>query len=110
MLSTISASNAIHKHQKQLRCDDTDEASLRESADAMQTQSLTLRHAQTKIRLLAPAKTVDLANAVQLRVKNATTETRPAMSTAQHPENRATIAEARARLVARGKRDMALPR
>ena len=107
--SSYSASNAIHQHQKQLWRGD-DEASVQESADAMQAQELALRHAQTKIRLLAPAKTVDLADEVRLNVSHATRAVSPTITPEKHRQNRVAIAEARAKLIDRGKKDMALPR
>ena len=65
---------------------------------------------QTKIRLLAPARTVDLANEVRFRIKDAVQAASPTITVEQHERNRAIIAEARARLLDSAKKDMALPR
>lgn len=107
--ASYSASNAVHQYQKHL-WRGGDEASLRDAADAMRAQELALRHAQTKIRLLAPAKTVDLANEVRFRVKDAIRDAGSTITPEQHEQARVAIAEARTRMIASAKKDMALPR
>lgn len=107
--TSYMASHALHHHQKQLWAG-ADGSSLQASADEVNAQILALRHAQTKIRLLAPARTVDLANEVRFRVKDAVQAASPTITAEQHEQNRAIIAEARARLLGSAKKDMALPR
>jgi len=106
---SYSASNAVHQYQKHL-WQGGDDAALGHSADEMRAQELALRHAQTKIRLLAPTKTVNLADEVRFRVKDAMRDANPTVTPEQHKQGRAAIAEARLRLIASAKRNMALPR
>lgn len=107
--ASYAASQALHQHQKWL-WSDADASSLRASEDEMQAQVLELRHAQTKIRLLAPTRTVNLANEVRFRVKDAVQAVSPTITAEQHEQNRSIIAEARTRLIDAAKKNMALPR
>jgi hypothetical protein len=106
---SYSATAALHQYQKHLWQGGDDDA-LRDSADAMRAQEVALRHAQTKIRLLAPTKTVNLADEVRFRVKDAIRDAGPMIPAEAHEQGRAAIAEARARLIVSAKRNMALPR
>jgi MoxR-like ATPase len=106
---SYAASDALHHHQKQLWAG-AGESSLQASADEVSAQILALRHAQTKIRLLAPARTVNLANEVRFRVKDAVQAASPTTTAEQHEQDRVIIAEARARLLGSAKKYMALPR
>jgi hypothetical protein len=96
--ASYSASNAVHQHQKHL-WQGSDEDSILRTANDMQAQVLALRHAQTKIRLLAPGKTVNLANEVRFRVKEVVLAVSPAITAEQHERNRVIIAEARSKLI-----------
>jgi hypothetical protein len=107
--TSYMASHALHHHQKQL-WDGADGSSFQASADEVTAQILALRHVQTKIRLLAPARTVDLANEIRFRVKDAVQAASPTITAERHEQNRAIIAEARAQLLGSAKKDMALPR
>ena len=107
--ASYAAGQAFHEHQKLLWAD-PDPSSLDASAVELESQTLALRHAQTKIGLLARARTVELANQVRFRYRDGIEGSASSITTDEHRRRRAVIADARERFIDSAKRDMALPR
>lgn len=69
-----------------------------------------LRDAQTKVRLLAPTKTLDKAQAVRLALRDLCSSLGPELDENQYEEHKNRIATLRQDLIASAKRTMALRR
>ncbi len=107
--ASYAASQAVHQHQKALWAG-AEPVDIQTAASEAKSQLLAVRHAQTKIRLLAPARTVERANDVRFRLRDLNDSTHPEISEAEHERLRTVVAESRQRLIESAKRDMALPR
>ena len=107
--ASYAAGQALHRHQELLWAD-ADGPTATTSAEGLDGHAAALRHAQTKIRLLAPSRTVDRADEVRSRYRAAVEGAGPAVAEDEHQRRRVAIAEARGRFVESAKKDMALPR
>ncbi len=81
--ATYAASQAAHQLQKALWAD-AEPASIQALADEARSELLAVRHAQTKIRLLAPARTVQLANDARFRLRDLHDSAHPDVSEVEH--------------------------
>lgn len=87
-----------------------DSPSTDQAADDLYHAIRAVRGAQTKIRLLAPGRTVELADQVRHALSALTNAISRATSYDEHENLRGHVAEARERLIDAAKKDMALRR
>jgi hypothetical protein len=80
----------------------------RENARVLREQNIALRHAQTKVRLLAPRRTVDLADQLRVQIKDLSELLRPSMTDERFDELSGEISNQREKLIESAKSDMAL--
>jgi hypothetical protein len=81
-----------------------------QAAEDLRRAVRAVRGAQTKIRLLARSRSVELANQIRLAIEDLERRISRETSYDDHEELRAVVTEAREKLINAAKKDMALPR
>ncbi|GAA1860829.1 hypothetical protein GCM10009836_46220 [Pseudonocardia ailaonensis] len=104
--ATYAATRASYRHHRT--------SSEAESADGATGEALReairgVRGALTRIRLLAPRRSVDLANEVRLGLERLSAGIREGMTPGEYERLRADVSAGRERLIAAAKKDMSLP-